>query len=221
MTSSRSPWWMPVAAVAGAFLLRALGSTWRIVRVPAREGETTLAEGERCIFALWHSRLLPLTFQHRGQGVAALVSRHRDGEIIARIIERLGYATARGSSTRGGEEGLRDMLRHAGSGRSLTITPDGPRGPAERVKSGIVYVASRTGLPVIPVGCATGSAWWLASWDRFCIPRPFARVAIAYGPPLAVPAGVEGDEGEAWRLRLEAALRDVNAAASLGLERGA
>jgi lysophospholipid acyltransferase (LPLAT)-like uncharacterized protein len=76
-----------------------------------------------------------------------LISQHRDGELIARIAERLGYATGRGSSTRGGEEGARDMLRLAEEGRVLAITPDGPRGPAEKVKPGLVFLASRTGLP--------------------------------------------------------------------------
>src|SRR5262245_37931196 len=105
--------------------------TWRLVWVDAHEEEARLARGDRGIFAFWHARLLPLGFTHRGRGIAVLVSQHRDGELIARIITCLGFCTGRGSSTRGGDGGIRDMLAHAVAGRLLGLTPDGPRGPAE------------------------------------------------------------------------------------------
>ena len=205
------PWWMVVAAPVAAWLLVALGATWRIVRVRVHEREALLGRGERCIFALWHSRLLPLAFTHRGRSVALLISRHRDGELIARIITRLGYRTARGSSTRGGEEGIREMLRHAEEGRLLGITPDGPRGPAEQVKPGLVYLASRTGYPILPVAAAAKGEWVLDSWDRFRIPYPFTTVVVAYGPPILVPARLSDEEIEVWRVRIEAGLRELTA----------
>jgi lysophospholipid acyltransferase (LPLAT)-like uncharacterized protein len=156
--------------------------------------------------------MLPLIWTHRGRGAAVLVSRHRDGELITRVIERMGFATARGSSTRGGEEGVMDMLRLAKEGRLLAITPDGPRGPAQRLKPGLVYLASRTGLPVVPVASAARRSFRLKSWDRFRIPRPFTRVVVAYGEPIAVPPGVEGAALESWRERVQAALDAVTAA---------
>jgi lysophospholipid acyltransferase (LPLAT)-like uncharacterized protein len=207
----RYPWWLEPAAVAGAMLLRALGATWRVDRSGIQAFDAAITEGRRCIFALWHARLLPLVWTHRGRGAAVLVSRHRDGQLITRIIERLGYATSRGSSTRGGEEGVMDMLRKAEEGRLLAITPDGPRGPAGTLKPGIIYLASRTGLPIVPVASASRSCWRLRSWDRFRIPRPFARVVVAYGDPIAVPPGLEGPALETWRARVEQSLEALTA----------
>jgi hypothetical protein len=211
MKAMRYPRWMPLAAAAGAWLVLVLGATWRVMRVRQHERDALLDRGERCIFAFWHARLLPLVFTHRRRCIAVLISRHRDGELIARIIKRLGFLTGRGSSTRGGEEGMREMLRHAEDGRLLGLTPDGPRGPAGRVKPGLVYLASRTGFPVIPVATAARRAWMLDSWDRFRVPHPFARVVVAYGAPIAVPARLTDEAVEVWRVRIEAGIRELTA----------
>jgi hypothetical protein len=202
---------MPLAAWAGAAAIRVLGLTWRIEKRDLDATEWRLAAGERCIFAFWHARLLPLTYTHRNRAIAVLVSRHRDGELIARIITRLGFATGRGSSTRGGEAGVRDMLALAEAGHLLAITPDGPRGPAERVKSGLVYLASRTGFPVVPVATAARGCWVFRSWDGFRVPRPWTRVVVAYGTPVAVPSELTAETTEHWRARLEAALSELTA----------
>ena len=209
MSRASRPWWMGPAAVLGAFVVRLLGSTWRIERVGTAERDSEIRAGERYVFTLWHSRLLPLAFTHRGLNAAVLISQHRDGELIARIVERLGYVAARGSSTRGGEEGLREMVRLAESGRLLGITPDGPRGPAEQVKPGLVYLASRTGFPVLPVAAAASHAWRFRSWDGFRLPWPFTRLVVGYGPPIAVPRVLADDDVEAWRVRIQGALDDL------------
>jgi lysophospholipid acyltransferase (LPLAT)-like uncharacterized protein len=215
------PWWIGPSGVLGAFLLSALGSTWRIEWIGAAEREARKQAGERWIFALWHARLLGLTYAHRNWGVGVLISQHRDGEIIARIVERLGFVVGRGSSTRGGEAGARDMLRLAEEGRILAITPDGPRGPAERVKPGLVYLASHTGYPVVPVAMAARPAWRLRSWDGFRVPRPFAKVLIGYGAALAVPARLDDEDAEAWRMRIEGAIADLTRDMDRRLEEGA
>lgn len=189
MSAPRSPWWLPLAALAGAWLVRALGRTWRYDVVHAPEYDAALAAGEKFVHAFWHSGLLPLTVQRRDEGIAVLVSRHRDGELIARIIERLGYVTGRGSSTRGGEAGVREMLAWAERGRHLALTPDGPRGPAERVKDGLVFLAARTGRRVVPIAMVARPERRLRSWDGFRVPLPFARVRVTYGVPLALEAG--------------------------------
>jgi lysophospholipid acyltransferase (LPLAT)-like uncharacterized protein len=211
MKPVRYPWWMPLAAAAGTGLVLALGVTWRLVRVRLHERDALLHRGERCIFACWHARLLPLAYTHRHRSIAVLSSRHADGELIARIITRLGFLTGRGSSTRGGEEGVRAMLQHAEAGRLLGLTPDGPRGPAERVKPGLVYLASRTGFPVIPIATAARRSWKLASWDRLRIPHPFARVVVAYGAPIAVPSRLPDADIERWRVRIEGELGALTA----------
>jgi hypothetical protein len=209
MSRESRPWWLGPAAVLGALVVRLLGATWRIERVGTAERDSRIRAGERYVFALWHSRLLPLAFTHRGLDAAVLISQHRDGELIARIIERLGFTAARGSSTRGGEEGLREMVRLAEAGHLLGITPDGPRGPARQVKPGLVYLASRTGFPVLPVAAAASHSWRFRSWDGFRLPWPFARLVVGYGPPIAVPRRVEDDEVEAWRVRIQGAIDDV------------
>lgn len=206
---------MGLAVATGAITLRLFGRTWRIERRGVEAYERRIATGERCIFAFWHARLLPLAFTHRHRGYVVLVSRSRDGELIAGIVERLGFETARGSSTRGGDQGVRGLLAFAARKSVLGIAPDGPRGPAERVKPGLVYLASRTGLPVVPVASAARSAWVLRSWDRFRVPWPFTRVVIAYGEPIAIPRGLDTTAFETWRVRIEDAMmaltREVSA----------
>ncbi len=209
MSHAGYPAWMRLAAPLGAALVRAIGATWRLDRSGIAEYDAEIARGRRCIFAFWHSRLLALTYTHRSRGVAVLVSRHQDGELITRVIARLGFVTARGSSTRGGEEGLREMIEWAGRGHLLAITPDGPRGPAEQVKAGLVYLASRSGLPVVPAAAAASPVWRLRSWDRFRIPPPFARVVVAYASPIFVPPDLDRDALETWRLEVEQSIRTL------------
>jgi lysophospholipid acyltransferase (LPLAT)-like uncharacterized protein len=211
------PWWMGMAAASGAALVRALGATWSIERSGLEPYDARIASGERCIFAFWHARMLPLVYTHRGRGIAVLVSRHRDGELITRIIEHLGFRSARGSSTRGGEEGVREMLQWAERGHLLAVTPDGPRGPAERVKTGLPWLAAHLGWPVVPVATAARSARRLRSWDGFRVPRPFTRVVAAYGEPMHVAKAASREDLERERLRIEDALtaltREVDARA--------
>lgn len=216
MSANAYPWWVDPAALAGAGVMRLLGGTWRIDEVNDPAFEALLAAREPFIYALWHARLLSLTYSHRGLDVAVLISRHRDGELITRIVERLGYVTARGSSTRGGEAGMREMIAWAREGRTLAITPDGPRGPAGKVKPGVVALATLLKLPVVPVSGASSADWRMRSWDRFRVPKPFARVAISHGAPLRFTAGTP-EQAEADRRRIEDALealtRDVMARA--------
>jgi len=209
MSGSAHPWWLGLVSRLGVALVLALGATWRIRRMGTEEREAARARGERWIFALWHCRLLPLTYAHRRWGAAVLISRHRDGELIARVVEHLGFVAARGSSTRGGGEGARALIRHAEEGRLIAFTPDGPRGPARRVKPGLIWFASRSGLPIVPVAATASSEWRLRSWDGFRVPRPFARVWVGYGPPIAVPADLDDAGAESWRARVEAAIDEL------------
>ncbi len=165
----------------GVWLLRALGATWRI-RVTYDEGlRGRRAEGKPVIFCLWHGQLLPLLYHHRREHIAVLISEHSDGEIVARMAKSLGYNTVRGSTSRGAARALLGLARTVGDGNDLAITPDGPRGPAHSVAPGTLIIAQRSGAPVLPIAAASSSAWRLRSWDRFLIPKPFAKVHIAYG----------------------------------------
>ncbi len=171
----------------GAGLLRALFLTIRVRRVGREHFERFRRTGTPVIFVFWHGQLLPLVHVHRHEGIVVLVSEHGDGETIARIIERNGFGSVRGSSTRGGSGGLRGLVRSARAGRDLAITPDGPRGPRGVFKPGALAAAQMTGLPVVPLAVAASRAWRFDSWDRFMVPRPFSRVRVGYLPPRTVP----------------------------------
>ena len=212
MSVARYPWWMGFAASIGAALFRLLAATWRVDWSGVQALERSVARGEGCIYALWHACLPALTVTHRDRGVATLISRHRDGELVARIVEKLGYRTARGSTTRGGEGGLKGMIDFAKEGRVLAVTPDGPRGPSEVLKPGVIAIASASGQPIWPIAAAASSTWILASWDRMRIPKPFARVVVAAAGPFSVPRDLSDEGAGRVRAEVEQSLRELTAA---------
>ena len=188
-------WAEPIAAAVGPLLVQALAATWRM-RVRGAEHLHALRQAHRpFVFVLWHSRILPLLYQHRNEEVVLLISRHRDGQHLASLAEGWGYRSVRGSTKRGGEVGLLGIVRALQGGAEVAITPDGPRGPAEQVQPGAVAAARHAGAALLPIGAMPSSAWWLGSWDRMCIPKPFARVDVVYGPPIEVTPGKEGLRG--------------------------
>jgi lysophospholipid acyltransferase (LPLAT)-like uncharacterized protein len=167
-------------ALAGAF--RSLASTWRF-EVDGRAHHDLAARGP-FVYALWHHTLLPLLWWHRHRDITLLVSRHRDGELLAGPAARLGYRLARGSTTRGGAAGFRALLRDLRSGHAVAVTPDGPAGPPRRIKPGVLRAAAAAGVPILPVAAVASRAWHLRSWDRLLVPQPFARVRVRYGSPV-------------------------------------
>jgi hypothetical protein len=132
--------------------------------------------------------MLPLLYHHRNEGVTVLISEHRDGELIARIAESLGFRTVRGSSSRGASRALVGLARELEAGHDVAITPDGPRGPARSFAPGALIAAQRANAPVIAVGVWAEPVWQLRTWDRFKIPRPFSRIRIAYSDPVLLDA---------------------------------
>jgi lysophospholipid acyltransferase (LPLAT)-like uncharacterized protein len=139
----------------------------------------------------------------RGHDVIVLVSQHRDGEYITQTIHRLGYDTVRGSTTRGGFRSLLEMANLARTGRRVAITPDGPRGPRHQVQPGAILIAQRSGVPILPMACATWPQRQLGSWDRFEIPAPFARMVLGFGPALQLPGDRNSEQlVQEWSPRL-------------------
>lgn len=177
-----------LGAWLGGVLLRLLGSTWRIRRESPEEFDALLARGESFIIVFWHGEIVPIAWVHRRRGIAPLISRHADGEIIARIVEGLGYRTARGSTSRGGVRALLETVRLVEQGIPVGFTPDGPRGPRHQFAPGALIVAQRTGRPVLAMSASADRAWRLSSWDRHVVPKPFARVTIRYAPTATVSA---------------------------------
>src|SRR6059036_2021640 len=185
-------WAEPIATRIGSSLVRALAATWRY-RVTGDDHVRALRESRRpFVFVLWHSRILPLLYHHRGEDVVMLISRHRDGEYLADLGARWGYRSVRGSTRRGGEMGLLGIVRALEGGAVVAITPDGPRGPAERVQPGAIAAAQHAGVPIITVGARPSSAWYLGSWDRMCIPKPLSAIDIVYSRPIEIAAGKDG-----------------------------
>ena len=202
-------WRSRAMLLLGRGFLQMLARTWRIRVVNGGHLLDLRRGGRPFIFALWHGHLLPLLWHHRGQGVLVLISEHRDGEMVARAAESLGYGLIRGSTTRGADRALISLVRELKSGHEVAITPDGPRGPAETFAPGALVAAQRSDSFILPVAASADRAWRLRSWDRFVIPKPFARVTIAYTTPTKVSATTSraaADEGARFeRLLNEAA----------------
>jgi lysophospholipid acyltransferase (LPLAT)-like uncharacterized protein len=189
MTTRGHPSWkVRLSVLAGGSFLRALSKTWRYSAVADQPVKDLRKAGTPILFALWHGQMLPLLWYHRNQGVAVVVSEHSDGEIIARILEWMGYRLIRGSTSRGADRALLGIVRTLKEGKDVAITPDGPRGPARQFAQGAIVAANRAGAPIIPALAHVDKAWTLSSWDGFVIPKPFARITIAYGPPTLVEA---------------------------------
>ena len=200
-------------SAVGYRAVSALGATlrWRVEGVDHLDA--VIQGGRQPIMGFWHGRILPATFYFRRRGIVVITSENFDGEWIAGIIERFGYGTARGSTSRGGLRALLQLSRDMAAGKAAGFTIDGPRGPARVAQPGAVWLAKATGNPVVPFHIEADRFWTANSWDRTQIPKPFATVAVAVGEPLEVPPDA-GDEGlEAARRDLEARLQALEARA--------
>lgn len=159
----------------------------------------------RYIYAFWHENLLMPAYQYGRPDIWVLISQHADGQLIAETCRHLRFKTVRGSTTRGSVEAVRTMLKK-GENAHLAITPDGPRGPRRKVQPGIIYLAAKTGLPVVPIGFGFDRPWRLSSWDRFALPRPYTLSTCVTTDLIRIPPNVDKDNLEFFRLELEKAL---------------
>jgi len=148
-------------------------------------------EREPFIYALWHENFLIPIARFGNPGVSALVSGHADGKLLGAFIGTTGMRVVHGSTSRGGVSAVRELLR-PGTGH-LAVTPDGPRGPRRVVQPGVAYLASRTGLRIVPVGVGYRRPWRMKSWDSFAVPRPFSRVRCLFGRPMTIPPQLRSD----------------------------
>ena len=197
-----------LAAIAGFGypLINALGHTlrWRVEGL--QHFDAIAASGRQPVMAFWHGRILSATFYFRRRGIVVITSENFDGEWIARIIERFGYGTARGSTTRGGLKAMLQLKRDLAQGKPAGFTVDGPRGPARVAQPGAIWLASATGNPVLPFHLEASSHWTMRSWDRTQIPKPFSTVALVVAEPLEVPREATDEQMESARLELERSL---------------
>lgn len=205
--------------VFGGFILPLLIRSWRVeLDLPGHLQR--LRESGKVILAFWHNRQIGLLrIADELQPVQVLISRHGDGEIIARIVERFGIGSVRGSSTRGGKAAVRQLVT-ASRESHLAITPDGPVGPRYQAKQGVALVAALTGLPVVWVTWSTDRAWQFESWDRFILPKPFARMLYRVEGFVEIPRNADAEAIEAGRLEIENRMNTLTAALDreMGLE---
>ena len=162
---------------------------------------------ENYIGALWHNRLLIFPFVLRrffsNRRGAALISASRDGDLLADAIKRFDFDIVRGSSSRLGASAILQLTDVLASGRDVVITPDGPRGPAYELGPGIIFLAQKSGAPVVPVNMEYSNCWRLKSWDRFILPRPFSKVRVIIGQSHHVRSTSTPEEFDTERLRLQ------------------
>jgi lysophospholipid acyltransferase (LPLAT)-like uncharacterized protein len=199
-----------------------IGHSLRLYRLWARtlrlkvvdpNGVVALVRNQPVIFAIWHNRLLmlPRVFDpcFPSRQSYGLISASRDGDLIALFIERSGYGTIRGSSSRKGVIALRQLVETLAADGNVLVTPDGPRGPVYQASPGIVFLAQKSGAPIVPIHLEYSNCWRLKSWDRFVVPRPFATLRAILGAPFAIPPIESAEQFEAERLRLQNAMMSL------------
>jgi len=174
-----------IVCIIAFIAFKLLATSWRITLVGQEKVDKIWLGGKRVCYAIWHGRFLPFIHTHRKQKVSLLISWHRDGEYLARVVRKLGFTTVRGSSTRGGLRAVAGMIK-ASKDYDLGLTPDGPKGPSRIVQPGVIYISQRAKIPIVPLGISANSFWRLKSWDGFTIPKPFSKIVMLVGEPIWV-----------------------------------
>jgi lysophospholipid acyltransferase (LPLAT)-like uncharacterized protein len=190
--------------------LRFVGWTSRIIWVNRVIREDLEQSGQGFVYAFWHGRQAFLTYLHQGDRIRPLVSRSKDGEIIAKVCRSFGIEPIRGSSSRGGVEALLEITKEVQKGVRIGFSPDGPKGPLREVQPGVLYAAQKAGVPIVPVAYGARKAWTFKGWDEFIVPKPFNRIAMVYGEPLYVKPE---DDLSRRAAELQKALNDVTSEA--------
>lgn len=219
----RDPRMIAFAGWLGSRLVHLLSATLRMDYRSLGQVQVDPASAprrSRFIYALWHENFLIPISRFGNPRIAALVSSHADGQILASLIHSSGMQVIRGSTSRGGVVAVRRLLRDDLGHQHLAVTPDGPRGPRRRVQPGIIYLASRTGMQIVPVGVGFRKPWRVDSWDSLAVPRPFSRVRCLFGEPLLVPPDLGLDALVPSQVRVQEELDRVTQTAEDWAEHG-
>jgi len=208
------------AAVVARGWYRTLSYAYRPLTRYLMNDRPDLIGDARYIYAFWHEYGFVPSYVYARADTAILVSLHADGELLAQVNRRFGFTVVRGSTTRGGTTALRTLLRDLAGSRHLGLTPDGPKGPRRKCQFGAVYLASRLGMPIVPVGFGYGRCWRAASWDRWALPRPFSRVRCVSAHPVVVPPRLGTDQLGPYQRAVEAATDHATTVAERWAETG-
>jgi len=175
----------------------------------------------RYIYSFWHEHILALAVKYKQPNIHVLIGMHRDGQLITDIVQNLGFSVVRGSTERkGAVEAVRKMIRLASENQHLAITPDGPRGPRRVAQTGIAYLASKTGLPIVPIAMGYRRVHRAKSWDQFALPKLFGSTYFLFGEPITIPPNLNNDELEIQRLRIQATMDESQSIAEQWAETG-
>jgi len=196
-------------STVGYPIIASLGSTFRWRVDGADQYQRVVVGGRQPIMAFWHGRILPATVYFKRRGIVVITSENFDGEWIAGIIERFGYGTARGSTSRGAVKALVQLKRGMAAGKPAAFTIDGPRGPARGAQPAAIWLLKATGNPIVPFHIESDRYWTANSWDRTMVPKPWARVALAIGEPMEIDPRAGEAAVEAGRLELESRLTSL------------
>lgn len=181
-----------------------VGITSKIRWIGLEHVEQLERRGANFIYAFWHNRQVLFTYTHRGAHFAVMVSKSKDGDIIAKVMALSRIGAVRGSSSRAALQATRELMDVVAQGIGPAFSPDGPKGPARKVKSGVIFLAQKTGLPIIPITNATSRKLvFRRSWDQFQVPLPFAKCCVVHGAPISVSPN---DDLEAKARELEQSL---------------
>ncbi|MBZ0264163.1 lysophospholipid acyltransferase family protein [bacterium] len=191
-----------IAGSVGPQIFKLINRTLRLSLVGTEQLAIAQEHG-RVLLACFHGRMFCPVWEQRGKGVTALISQSRDGEAVARLVEAMGYKTVRGSSHRGGLDSFREMVKIQKQGTTTAVMVDGPRGPFEEPKAGTIAIARSGGAVIVPIMGASYPNWTFKSWDKFQLPKPFAKAVIGYGNPMIIPPRLKGDEVENYRTELQ------------------
>ena len=209
-----------MADLAFYFLIRFLGATAKFEIEGWENHEAVTDNGKLPIYVFWHERIMMTTYWWRNRKIVVLTSQSRDGEYIARFIQRFGYGAVRGSSTRGAVGAVLQMAKLMRAGCTVCFVLDGPRGPRRIAKTGPALLAKRAGHPILPVTMALKKHWTLPTWDRFQVPKPFTRAKVFVAPPIYVGANADDDELERKRCEMQCVLDDLTERAEEWRESG-
>jgi hypothetical protein len=195
---------------AGLLLVKLISRTYRYRLVDVENEQNAFNDHGSVVYASWHQRFFPgITFFATRKPIAIMISQSRDGEMISRVVDILGWQSVRGSSSRGGSQALKRIRRLARQGVRIGHIVDGPRGPFGVIKPGLLVIAQFSGAPVIPVIVSAERCWTFNSWDRFMVPKPFSRIFIRFAPPIHVLRRLEPDQFEALQKDIEARMRGL------------
>ena len=201
---------IPIVAAVVYSVIRMLGPTLRFEVLGWHHAEEVHSSGKRCVWAFWHRVIIPIVWWARNMGIVVMNTTAFDGQWTRKVIERLGFGTAQGSSSRGGLRGLAVMARRIEEGHDCAFTIDGPRGPRYVAKPGPVMLARKTGCPVMVfhAGVEHGKTFE-KTWDHFLLPRPFARAVIIFAPPIPVPEDASAELMESKHTAMQRELERV------------